>query len=81
MQKTPAEQKQIRQEIQNRKHQPTKKYLSLDEPRTTIEHSHDLVQVKSPIIESELLPKPASRSPSQILPYVQSKCLVSQLDQ
>lgn len=50
--------------------------ISLDPPRLSIDHPL-AVQVPSPIMRGDLLPKPASKSPSQVLPYVQSKTFVS----
>lgn len=51
--------------------------VSLDQPRRSFNYNTDtILHVSSPNVEGDLRPRPASQSPSQVLPYVQSATLV-----
>lgn len=54
----------------------SKTFISLEEAKRSIEHYGDLIKVDSPHAHGDSIPRPPSRSPSEVLPYVMSKTLV-----
>lgn len=80
--KSPSEQKALSRarELKAISDHHTKNFVSLDNPRRSFNYdTNEIIHVSSPNIAGDLRPKPASQSPSQVLPYIQSEELVSLL--
>lgn len=79
-QKRPSELKALAKErdLKLLERKSSKHFISLDYPRRSVFYNKtDMIQVPSPIMDTDIKPIPASQTPSQVLPYVQSKLLVS----